>query len=121
MATISKQLLSGATNNRGILVVATATAGTLIHTTTTTAATLDEIWLWAWNTDTVARVLTLEMGGVTALGDTIEITIDPNTSDPKLVCPGLVLPGLASTGLLVRAFAAATNVITIFGYVNRIT
>ena len=51
MATYSKTILSGSTDGRGILVTATATAGTLIHTGSATATTLDEIWLYAVNSD----------------------------------------------------------------------
>ena len=38
-----------------------------------------------------------------------------------LVVPGLVLKGNASTALEVRAFAATTSAIQLFGYVNQIT
>jgi hypothetical protein len=37
-----------------------------------------------------------------------------------LVAPGLLIKG-NSTALIVRAFAATTNLITIHGYVNQIT
>ncbi len=50
MATFSKTILSGSTDGRGIKVAATATAGTLVHTGSSTATTLDEIWLYAVNT-----------------------------------------------------------------------
>ena len=39
MATYSKELLSGSTNGKGILVVETATAGTLLHTAVSGAPT----------------------------------------------------------------------------------
>ena len=44
MATFSKTILSGSTDGKQIKVAATATAGTLIHTGSTTPATLHEIW-----------------------------------------------------------------------------
>ena len=118
MATFSKQILSGSTDGRAIKVAATATAGTLIHTGSTTVATLDEIWLYAQNTDTTARKLTIEWGGTTAPDDLIELTVGPE-SGLVLVAPGLIIKGNA-TPLVVRAFAALTNVVTIHGYVNRI-
>jgi hypothetical protein len=118
MATFSKKILSGSTDGRGILVAATATAGTIIHTAAVTATTLQEIWLYAQNTDTTARKLTLEWGGVTSPNDLIELTI-PAESGLVLVAPGLLLKGNA-TALIVRAFAATTNVITIHGYINEI-
>lgn len=115
MTTITKVQLSGSTNGRNIKVVATATAGTLIHTATASANVLDEIWLWAANSDTVDRKLTLEFGGTTSPDDLVEFTV-PAEDGLYLVCPGLTLNG----GVVVRAFAAAANVVMINGYVNRI-
>jgi hypothetical protein len=119
MATFSKDILSASTNGRAIKVAATATPGTTIHTGSTTTTTYDEVWLYAQNTDTTARKLTVEFGGTTAPDDLIEITI-PAESGLVLVAPGLIIKG-AATALVVRAFAATTNVITVHGYVNRIT
>jgi hypothetical protein len=119
MATYSKLTLSGSTDGRAIKVVATGTAGTLIHTGSSTATTYDEIWLYAQNTDTTARKLTIEWGGVSAPDDLIELTVGAETG-LVLVAPGLLIKGNASTALIVRAFAATANVITIHGYVNRI-
>ena len=116
MATYSKQLLSGSTNGKGIKVVATATAGTLIHTAIAGTSSLDEIWLYAHNTSSSSVKLTLEWGGVAAPDDHIEITIGPEGTGLILVAPGILL----QNGLVVRAFAATANVLNIFGYVNRI-
>ena len=119
MATFSKELLSASTDGRAIKVAATATAGPLIHTGSTTATTIDELWLYAMNTDSADRKLTMEWGGVTVPDDLIEITIGTEAG-LVLVAPGLLIKG-NSTALLVRAFAASANVITLHGYVNRIT
>ena len=119
MATFSKELLSASTDGRAIKVAATATAGTLIHTGSTTATTIDEVWLYAMNTDSADRKLTMEWGGVTVPDDLIEITIGTEAG-LVLVAPGLLIKG-NSTALLVRAFATSANVITLHGYVNRIT
>lgn len=118
MATFTKVKLGGSTNGRGILVAATSSPGTNIHTTTTTASTIDEVWLYAQNTDTTARKLTIEWGG-TGSGDILEATIAPE-SGLVLISAGLILlySGSATT---IAAFAATTNVISIYGYVNRIT
>ena len=113
MATFSKQLLSGSTSGKGVLVAATATAGTTIHTAHATA--LDEVWLYAVNTSTSAVKLTIEWGEVTAPNGNIEVTVLPEAGLLTIVS-GLILTG----GLLVRAFAATTNVIVIHGFVNRI-
>jgi len=112
---VTKRLLSGGTNGRNIKVAATATAGTLIHTAVTGTDDLDEIFLYAVNSDTTDRKLTIEFGGVSVPDDLIEVTI-PAEDGWYLVIMGLTL----QNGLLVRAFASAANVININGYVHRI-
>ena len=122
MATFSKLALqpAGTTGTGlGVKVAATATAGTAVHTASTTATTIDEIWLYAVNSSTSAVKLTVEWGEATAPDGNIELTIAAE-SGLVLVSPGLVLQGNA-TAKVVRAFAATANVIVIHGYVNRIT
>jgi len=116
MATYSKQLLSGGTNGKNIKVAATATAGTTIHTAVSGTSDMDEIWLYACNTDSTDRKLTIEYGGTTSSDDLTEITITAEAGW-VLVCPGLLL----QNGLIVKAFAATANVVNINGFVNRIT
>ena len=58
--------------------------------------------------------LTLEWGGTNSPGDHIEVTI-PAESGFTEVIPGHVL----QNGAVVRAFAAAADVIVLHGYVNR--
>lgn len=115
MATITKVQLSGATNGRNVLVVATATAGTLIHTATASANVLDEIWLWAANSSAVDVKLTVEFGGVTAPNDHVEYTV-PAEDGLYMIIPGLTING----GVVVRAFAGTGSVLVVNGYVNRI-
>lgn len=114
MATYSKIKLSGGTDGKNIKVAATSTPGTTIHTAH--ATDLDEIWLYAVNSDSAARKLTIEFGGTSAPDDLIELTIQPE-SGLVLVVPGLVL----TNSLVVKAFAASANLVLINGYVNRIT
>jgi len=116
MATFTKQLLSGSTNGKGIKVVATATAGTTIHTAIAGTSSFDEIWLYAHNTSSTTVKLTLEWGGTTSPDDHIEINIGAEGTGLILVAPGILL----QNGLVLRAFAGTANVINIFGYVNRI-
>jgi len=119
MATFSKIVLTGSTDGRGILVSGTTSGGAnTVHTASATATVFDEVWLYAQNIDTTPRKLTVEWGGAGA-GDTMEITI-PAESGLTLVSPGLVLKGNA-TPLVVTAFAATTNVVAVYGYVNRIS
>ena len=103
----------------GILVTATATAGTAIHTASSTATTIDELWLYAYNNHSADILLTIEYGGVTAPKDVIKFTVKTQAG-LYLVVPGLVVQGNA-TAKVVRAFAATASQISIFGYVNRIT
>ncbi len=114
MAVFTAHLLSGSTNGRPIKVVATTTPGTLIHTAHATS--LDEPWIYACNTSTAAVLLTLEWGGTTGPDDLLKFNIPPQSG---LFCqnPGTRLTG----GVIIRAFAASANVITIVGNVNRIT
>ena len=113
---VSIQGLSGATTGRGVLVAATSTPGTTIHTATTGTTNWDVIYLWAMNSHTADLLLTIEFGGTTSPDDLTQVTI-PTRSGPNIVIPGWQL----QNGLVVRAFAGTTNLITINGYVRRIT
>jgi hypothetical protein len=118
MATFTKQKLSGSTDGRAIKVAATATAGTTIHTGSATATTYDEVWLYAVNTSASSVKLTIEWGGTSSPDDLIELTVLPEAGLVTVV-PGLLIKGNA-TPLVVRAFAATADVVTIHGFVNQI-
>jgi len=121
MATFSKITLSSSTDGRPIKVVATAigTSPTLIHTGSTTATTYDEVWIYAQNNHTADVALRLGFGNTTDPDDIIEYTVKTK-GGLYLIVPGLVLKG-NSTALTVKAAAGTTNVISLLGYVNRIT
>ena len=114
MAVYTKHILSGSSAGRMIKVAATATLGTTIHAQS--GSTYDELWLWAVNSDTTRRKLTVEFGGTSAPDDLIEVGIDPEDG-LYLVVPGLILTSTST----VRAFAETANVVMIAGYLNRIT
>lgn len=114
MATYSRVKLAGSTDGKLIKVVQTATLGTAIHTAPA-AGTNDEVHLWAVNSDTVERLLTIEFGGATSPDCLIQVTLPPK-SGLIPVCPGLIL----TNALAVTAFAAAANVIMVGGFANRI-
>ena len=116
MATFTKKILSGSTDGKAIKVAATATAGTTIHTGSTTTTTLDEIWLYAVNSSASSVKLTIEWGEATAPDGNIELTVLPEAGLVTVI-PGLLL----QNSLVVKAFAGTTNVICIHGFVNRIT
>ena len=119
MATFTKNHLSGSTDGKLIKVVQTATAGTLIHAGPTNTAHFHEVWLYAVNSDTTDRKLTIEWGGVASPDDLIEFTVTAE-SGLFLIVPGLVLQGNA-TALNVRAFCATANVVSVGGFVNEIS
>lgn len=118
MATFTKRLLSGSTDGMGIKVVATSTAGTTIHTATasTTAGTYDEIWCWAFNSDSTPHIITIEYGDATAPDHNIVLTLAVKSGLVPII-PGLIL----QNGKTVKVFADAANVVTISGFVNTMT
>ena len=122
MSTFSKIALSSSTDGRAIKVVATAiaTSPTLIHTGSSTATTYDEVWIYAQNNHSADVALRLGFGGVTDPDDIIEYTVKTKAG-LYLIVPGLVLKGNATTALTIKAAAGTTNVISLSGYVNRIT
>lgn len=118
MATYSRILLSGSTNGREIPVVATATAGTLIHTAVSGTTSFDELYLWASNVTTAAATLTIEWGGVLDPGDHLVKAVSiPANSPPIPIATGQVL----NNALVCRAFSGTASAINIGGYVNRIS
>jgi hypothetical protein len=122
METFSKLTLqpAGTTGTGlGIPVAATSSPGTAIHTASSTASHIDELWLYAVNYDTTARKLTIQFGGTTAGDNDIEVTVAAE-SGLVLVVPGLPVQGNASARVI-RAFAATGTAIVLYGYVNRIS
>src|SRR5262249_23030055 len=106
----------GPGNGRMVKVAATATPGTELHTVTSVSGEKDEVYVWAVNSDTVDRKLTVELGGTTSPDDTIENT---GAAESGLV---LSVPGIRLSGaVVVRAFAATANVVLCAVNVNRIT
>ena len=120
MPTFTKTLLSGSTQGKAIKVAATATTGTTIHATGTSSSVIDEVWLDAFNSSTGPVSLTVEYGGTTAPDQNIVLSV-PAQSGLTLVVPGLILTGTGAAANTVSAFAGTANVITISGYVNRIS
>lgn len=119
MATFSKLTLSGSTGGMPVLVTATASTGTTIHATGTSATALDEIHLFAYNSDTAPISLTIQFGGTTSPDQDVKLSIPPQTGLTYVV-PGLLLAGTGSDARTVYAYASIASKITISGYVNRI-
>jgi hypothetical protein len=113
MATYSKVALSGALNGLNNKIAATSSEGDTVHTAHGTA--LDEIWLYACNTSASDVKLSVEWGATSDDERLTEVTIGAEAGW-VLVIPGLLL----TSSLVVKAFAATTNVVNVNGYVNRI-
>ena len=123
MATYSKVFFTGCAADEGGTGIALAVDSgtfTTIHTTTTTAATLDEIWLYAVNSHSADLKVTLQFGGDQEPEDFIEYTVAAEAGLVLLV-PGLILQGKTSTGLIVKGACATGDEVAVYGYVNRIT
>ena len=120
MSTYKRQKLSGSTDGKAIKVAATSIgSGTTIHTAsaTTTAGLGDLVTLFAYNSDTVDRMLTIGWGGTTSPDDLIDVYLQPKGGGLVLVVADLIIVN----SLVVKAAADAANVVTIHGYANIIS
>jgi hypothetical protein len=121
MAIAYKRKLSGSTSGSPLRMVGTAaTSGSngTIHAAVAgeVAGTFDEIWIWAANQGTLGTCnLTLQFGG-TAAEYCITAPIPAGVGLVPVI-PGLIL----QNSLLVRGYAATSNMIGVIGYVNTMT
>jgi len=93
---------------------------TLIHTTGTSSANADEIWLYAANNSTSDALMTLYWGS-SATADLLAPIVVQAYAGATLIIPGLILTGTGSAGTTVYATVATPSAVEIIGYVNRIT
>jgi len=114
MTTFTKLKLSGSTDGKGILVSGSA-SGEAVTLHTAHATALDEIWLYAINSQAASVKTTLEWGETTDPNGHIEVTV-PGESGLYLISPGLLL----TNSLVATAFASASSIIVFHGFVNRI-
>lgn len=118
MATISIQPLSGSTHGRGIKVTTVAPidgTDTTIHTAVASATDRDLVTLWAYNDDTVERLLHLGWGGAT---DPDDLIIQPIPSQAGLVL--VAHKKIIRNSLVIVASGEVANVLTIHGEVHQI-
>lgn len=114
---ISRAHLSGSTSGAPIPVAATATPGTLLHTSVSGATSFDELYLWVSNVTNASATLTVEWGGVTDPGShLVKAYSITGNSGPIAIAVGQNLNG----GLVVRAFSGTAGALNVTGYVNRI-
>lgn len=119
MPVYSKKLLSSSAEGLSVMVAATSSPGTVVHTGSSSASVMQEVWIYAMNTDVSTRTLTLQWGGTTSPDNSITLQVSPSSSGPVLVIPGFLLKG-NSTPNVIRAFSDSANRIAIYGYVNEI-
>lgn len=115
MATAVKRLLSASTDGEGILVATSSSPGTLVHTAvaSTIAGTYDEIWLFAYNSDSANQVLFVQIGS-TGLPRKVQIDAQQGLVP---VLPGLILQNAKT----IRVWGSVANIMMVDGFVNRIT
>ena len=118
MATFTAMTLSAATNGLPIKVTAVATAGTTIHTATTSDMPegCDEIWLWAGSTSG------------SAVNGSLHFSNDPGYRLINFRAPAAFngpVPILAGhrmcDGVVLTATASSADALLIWGNVNRIS
>lgn len=115
----TKLHLSGSTDGRPIQIAASATAGTTIHTATssTTTDSYDEVWLWAGSTSGSAINCTLQIGASTGSeAESVNFRCPAAYNGPIAIWPGLPV----RNGTVISATAATVGRVQIYGYVNRI-
>lgn len=118
MAEFTKRKLSGSVDGCGISVSSVSGGGTsgTIHQGVAGTSDIDEVWLYAVNRGTSTVVnLTLEWGTSGTAGNIKAALVGGDGL--MLVAPGLLI----QNSLPITAFAETANVITVHGYVNRIT
>jgi len=110
---------SAATNGATMIVNTTSAISPMtVHTTDPGTTNWDDVWIWAANTDTVSRTISLYFGAHSSIGDQVVGSYDlPPGGAPVLICPGLFLQNSG----VVEAYASIANKINLTGYVNRCT
>lgn len=107
-----KDLLSGSTNGEPIVVAATATPGTTVHTAGATG--YENIWLWASNVTSSPATLTLEWGSVSDPGGHLVNTYSlPANSLPIPIATGQQIQG----SVVIGAFSGTASAINVTGYI----
>jgi hypothetical protein len=116
--TVTKQPLSGSTHGRGIKVTTVGPidgSDTTIHTAVASTTDRDEVSLYAYNSDSIERLLHLGWGGTTLPDDGLIVPI-PSKAGWVLVVADLLI----RNSLVVVASAETANVIALNGYVHQI-
>ena len=121
MATYTKQLLSQSVNGKAINITATGTNTTLIHTTSASSSSMDEVWLYATNATASDITFNLLYGGTNFSTDILFEGVIEAYAGSVLICPGVVAKGDGTTGFSIYGNSTSVSGINVFGYVNRIS
>ena len=114
--TIRKDHFSGSTNGLGVQLTTTdAASGVTVHTTSTDAAVMDELYVYAVNLATEVKRVYLMYGST----DAVDVLVNdiPSLSGLTFMIPGLPL----ENAKVLKAYAETANVIVVHGHIHRIT
>lgn len=120
MATYTKEFLSSATGEASLgpmIKIDSISSGApkTLHMTNISSSIKDEVWIYATNSGSVSANLSIVF-------DNEEITSSiPSKSGLTLVVPGLLINGDGNQSAVISAYASVANVISVSGYVNRIS
>jgi hypothetical protein len=116
MATYTKEFLS---ENDGATIISSSASASpvVVHNSSTSNSIKDEVWIYASNSSSVDVETTVIIG---LYNLQFKVTI-PSKSGLTLVVPGLLIKGNGESPGPVWAYASTANVITLSGYVNRIS
>ena len=111
--------LSAATNGLPIKILATATAGTTIHTATSADGPegCDEVWLWAGSTTSVAVNATLHFSNDGAGDRTINFRVPAAYHGPIPILAG----HRVLDGVVISATCSVAERVNVWGNVNRVS
>lgn len=113
-----KRKLSGSTSGKRIKIAATSSPGTTIHQAQNSTADgyWDEVFINVYNSDADPVDVTIQWGGTSSPDDDIKFTLAS-----KEGLEAEVLGDILQNNLEIKAYASKANVVTVGGYVNRIT
>lgn len=115
--TYVKGFISGSSNGKMVVVSASSSPGTIVHTAISGSANKEEVWIYGTNRHTSNVGLIIEWGG-TSSADQIPLSLQPGAG-LNLLVPGLPL----NNSLVVRAYVSASstiNLINLVGFTNQI-
>jgi|TARA_Y100000310_G_C20370814_1_gene663408 hypothetical protein len=118
MGQYSKILLSDSTAGGGLPILGTTpSVATRLHLCVTGAAgSIDEVYLWGFNTSTEARRISFHIGPTTATGSRYTDTLPAgDLGGLQLIMPGLAFNATSE----IRAYCTVAGAVNVFGYVNR--